>query len=141
MSSLVSKLSRVCHPLSASMEVAHLAVSNPRLESLSQPHCQNSSVWLVLLQPSHALPVAALVPTVAVEESSRGFEVFVLPEVDEDPLGVCPLMRLISTVSRSHLCMMTATISHSLSSWIRIVIAICFDQSAENWTFDLLVPV
>ena len=35
---------------------------------------------------------AALAPSVEVEESSRGFVVFVLPWVDEGPLEVCPLM-------------------------------------------------
>jgi hypothetical protein len=77
---------------------------------------KDSREWFGLLQPSHVLLVAALVPTVVVDESSRDLEVFVLLEVDEEPLATCPPMRLLSAVSRSRMCMMLATISHSLPS-------------------------
>jgi len=73
---------------------------------------QEARVWFGLLQPS---PIVAA-PGLAVEvaASSRGFEFFDLLVAAVDPLGTCPRMRLVSAVSRSHLCMMLATISHSL---------------------------
>ena len=48
--------------------------------------------------------------------SSRGFGVFELLVVLEDALGTCPPMRLVSAVSRSHVCMMPSIISHSRPS-------------------------
>ena len=62
-----------------------------------------------LLQPSQ-LPLVT-VPVLAVGVAAS---FFALLAVTVDPLVTCPSMRLVSAVSRSHLCMMLATISHSL---------------------------
>ena len=70
---------------------------------------QESLEWSGLLQPSQLPLVTVLVLAVGVAASF-----FALLAVTVDPLVACPPMRLVSAVSRSHLCMMLATISHSL---------------------------
>ena len=69
-----------------------------------------------LLQPSQFPLVAAPVLAIGVAVSSRDFEFLDLLVVFEDALETCPPMRLVSDVSRSHVYMMLATISHSLPS-------------------------
>ena len=71
-------------------------------------------MWFDLLQPSQFPLVAAPALAVEVAASSRGFGFFDLLVAAVDPLGTCQPMRLFSAVSRSHLCTMLATISHSL---------------------------
>ena len=77
-------------------------------------------MWFALLQPWHVLPVAALELPALVDASLRDFAVFVLLLVDEVPLSMCPLMRLLSAISASHWCMMrrgSYNTRYSLGSW------------------------
>ena len=80
---------------------------------------QESLEWPGLLQPSQ-LPLVT-VPVLAVGVVAS---FFALLAVTVDPLVTCPPMRLVSAVSRSHLCMMLATISHSLTRVAALIMVV-----------------